>query len=188
MQDLKENLNDTKYLLEETDYKNINTNNIQEEINLKNNLLNNTLLLLEDKSSILNDISLDNIKQIQEKTEYNKNNNINQKEQKYEQENSIKDILIKNINKNNNEEKEKIKEEQEIIKQQNILLNNQNSHLDNLLYLSYNDIVHNKNININKQIIYFGVVFPTEKIIKNFTYKNDDKKKILIMMKNILKY
>ena len=81
-----------------------------------------------------------------------------------------------------------MKDEQEIIRQQNILLNNQSSHLDELLSLSYhhNNIIQNKN-NINKYIknninnnqIYFGVLFPTEKMIKNICYKNDDKKKII---------
>ena len=185
MTELKDNLNDTKFLLEETDYK--NTNNNSEESNLKNALLNNTQLLLEDKSSIIYDISNDNININQEKKE--NNYNINKKEEKFEQENSIKDILIKNNNKLNiNEEKEKMKDEQEIIRQQNILLNNQSSHLDELLSLSYhhNNIIQNKN-NINKYIknninnnqIYFGVLFPTEKTIKNICYKNDDKKKII---------
>ena len=185
MTELKDNLNDTKFLLEETDYK--NTNNNSEESNLKNALLNNTQLLLEDKSSIIYDISNDNININQEKKE--NNYNINKKEEKFEQENSIKDILIKNNNKLNiNEEKEKMKDEQEIIRQQNILLNNQSSHLDELLSLSYhhNNIIQNKN-NINKYIknninnnqIYFGVLFPTEKIIKNICYKNNDKKKII---------
>ena len=185
MTELKDNLNDTKFLLEETDYK--NTNNNSEESNLKNALLNNTQLLLEDKSSIIYDISNDNININQEKKE--NNYNINKKEEKFEQENSIKDILIKNNNKLNiNEDKEKMKDEQEIIRQQNILLNNQSSHLDELLSLSYhhNNIIQNKN-NINKYIknninnnqIYFGVLFPTEKTIKNICYKNDDKKKII---------
>ena len=178
MQDLKENLNDTKFLLEETDYKNTNNNN-QEEINFKNTLLNNTQLLLEDKSSILYDISNDNINLNQEKKEQ-KNNNIKENEHKNEQDLNIKDILIKPNNINTIEEIEKIKDEQEIIKQQNILLNNQSSRLEDLLSFSYNDILHNKNKNINnKKQIYFGELFPTEKKIKNFSYKNDNKKRII---------
>ena len=183
MKEEKDNLNDTKYLLEETDYK--NTTNIDEQ-NVKNILLNNTQLLLEDKSSIFNDIPNDNLEQIQEKNLNNNNNNININDEKHEQENSLKDIFIKNINNNYNEEKEKLKDEQEIIKQQNILLNNQSTHLDDLFSLSYNDIINNKNKNndynnniYNNQIIYFGVLFPTEKIIKKIYYKNDDKKKII---------
>ena len=73
MTELKDNLNDTKFLLEETDYK--NTNNNSEESNLKNALLNNTQLLLEDKSSIIYDISNDNININQEKKENNYNIN-----------------------------------------------------------------------------------------------------------------
>ena len=183
MKEEKDNLNDTKYLLEETDYK--NTTNIDEQ-NVKNILLNNTQLLLEDKSLIFNDIPNDNFEQIHEKNLNNKNNNININDTKHEQENSLKDIFIKNINNNYNEEKEKLKDEQEIIKQQNILLNNQSTHLDDLFSLSYNDIINNKNKNndynnniYNNQIIYFGVLFPTEKIIKKIYYKNDDKKKII---------
>ena len=183
MKEEKDNLNDTKYLLEETDYK--NTTNIDEQ-NVKNILLNNTQLLLEDKSLIFNDIPNDNFEQIHEKNLNNKNNNININDTKHEQENSLKDIFIKNINNNYNDEKEKLKDEQEIIKQQNILLNNQSTHLDDLFSLSYNDIINNKNKNndynnniYNNQIIYFGVLFPTEKIIKKITYKNDDKKKII---------
>ena len=183
MTDFKENLNDTKYLLEETDYKNNTTNNVDEQ-NIKNTLLNNTQLLLEDKSSIIYDIpnDINNINKNQTKIEIK-----NKKEENIiqpEQENSIKDILIKNINDNYNEENEKIKDEQEIIKQQNILLNNQSTHLDALFSLSYPDFAHNKNINLtnnlyNNKIIYFGVLFPTEKVIKNINYKNDDKKKII---------
>ena len=194
MTELKENLNDTKYLLEETEYK--NTNN-SEEFNLKNNLLNNTQLLLEDKSSILYDISNDNINNININQAKKENIfNLNQKEKELEQENSIKDLLIKNNNQLNIiEEKEKIKDEQEIIRQQNILLNNQSSHLDDLLSLSYhnNNIIQNKNKNkivdynndLNYNQIYFGVIFPTEKIIKNICYKNDDTKKIICF--NIVK-
>ena len=183
MTDFKENLNDTKYLLEETDYKN-NTNNNIDEQNIKNTLLNNTQLLLEDKSSIIYDIpnDINNIIKTQAKTEIKNKNEENLIQP--EQENSIKDILIKNINENYNEEREKIKDEQEIIKQQNILLNNQSTHLDALFSLSYPDFAHNKNINLtnnlyNNKIIYFGVLFPTEKVIKNINYKNDDKKKII---------
>ena len=181
MKEEKDNLNDTKYLLEETDYKNKNNTDDQ---NIKNILLNNTQLLLEDKSSIFNDIPNDNLEQIQEKKIIN-NNNLKENDKKYEQENSLKYIFIKNINNNYNEEKEKLKDEQEIIKQQNILLNNQSTHLDDLFSLSYNDIINkNKNIDYNNniynnQIIYFGVLFPTEKIIKKIYYKNDDKKKII---------
>ena len=194
MTELKENLDDTKYLLEETEYK--NTNN-SEEFNLKNNLLNNTQLLLEDKSSILYDISNDNINNININQAKKENIfNLNQKEKELERENSIKDILIKNNNQLNIiEEKEKIKDEQEIIRQQNILLNNQSSHLDDLLSLSYhnNNIIQNKNKNkivdynndLNYNQIYFGVIFPTEKIIKNICYKNDDTKKIICF--NIVK-
>ena len=183
MTDFKENLNDTKYLLEETDYKNNTTNNVDEQ-NIKNTLLNNTQLLLEDKSSIIYDIpnDINNINKNQAKIEIK-----NKKEENLihqEQENSIKDILIKNINDNYNEENEKIKDEQEIIKQQNILLNNQSTHLDALFSLSYPDFAHNKNITFtnnlyNNKIIYLGVLFPTEKVIKNINYKNDDKKKII---------
>ena len=183
MTDFKENLNDTKYLLEETDYKN-NTNNNIDEQNIKNTLLNNTQLLLEDKSSIIYDIpnDINNIIKTQAKTEIKNKNEENLIQP--EQENSIKDILIKNINENYNEEREKIKDEQEIIKQQNILLNNQSTHLDALFSLSYPDFAHNKNINLtnnlyNNKIIYFGVLFPAEKEIKNINYKNDDKKKII---------
>ena len=179
MQDLKENLNDTKFLLEETDEKNTTNNNL-EELNYKNALLNNTQLLLEDKSSIFFDITNENINLNQEKKE--QKNNIKEKDHKYEQDFSIKEILIKNNNININEEKEKIKDEQEIIKQQNILLNNQSSRLEDLLSFSYNDVLHNKNKNKNinyKNQIYFGELFPTEKKIKNITYKNDDKKKII---------
>ena len=179
----KENLNDTKYLLEETDYKNTTNNNIEEQ-NLKNTLLNNTQLLLEEKSSIIYDIpnDINNIIQNQPKIEIKNKKDENLK--KPEQENSIKDILIKNVNENYNEENEKIKDEQEIIKQQNILLNNQSTHLDELFSLSYPDFIHNRNINFtnnlyNNKIIYFGVLFPTEKVIKTINYKNDDKKKII---------
>ena len=186
MKEEKDKLNDTKYLLEETDYKNIN--NIDDQ-SIKKILLNNTQLLLEDKSSIFNNISNDNLELNQEKNlinDNNNNNNIKESVTKHEQENSLKDIFVKNINNNYNEEKEKLKDEQEIIKQQNILLNNQSTHLDDLFNLSYNDIINNKNKIIdynnniyNNQIIYFGVLFPTEKIVKKIYYKNDDKKKII---------
>ena len=188
MKDSKDNLNDTKYLLEETEYKNINNG---DESNFKNTILNNTQLLLEDKSSILCDISFENININSKPVKNGQMNKLTEKEQKNELDNSIKDILIKNININTREENEKLKDEKEIIKQQNILLNNQSSHLEELLSLSYNDIPHNKNKNIknisnnkNKQI-YFGVLFPTEKIIKTINYKNDDKKKIICF--NIVK-
>ena len=184
MKDFKENLNDTKYLLEETDYKNTTNNNIDEQ-NIKYALLNNTQLLLEDKSSIIYDIPNDiNNLVIQNDSKKEKINKIEDNINKPEQENSIKDILIKNINNNYNEENEKIKDEQEIIRQQNILLNNQSTHLDELFSLSYPDFYHNKNINFtnnlyNNKIIYFGVLFPTEKVIKTINYKNDHKKRII---------
>ena len=93
MTDFKENLNDTKYLLEETDYKNNTTNNVDEQ-NIKNTLLNNTQLLLEDKSSIIYDIpnDINNTDKNQAKIEIK-----NKKEENLiqpEQENSIKDILL----------------------------------------------------------------------------------------------
>lgn len=248
MNDLKEKLNDTKYLLEESECKSIN---MEEYSALKNNNLNNTQLLLEDKSSILYDIPNDNINNninlnyINNENIYNNKSldkNINNVENddikddiKPNIDNSIKEIMKSA----NNEEIEKIKnkDEQEIIKQQNILLNNQSSHLEELFSLSYTELSHNNpsikiptsnTINTDKKItnlyisnnsilsplkdvsnnnktndnnninssykniseekedliknnkkIYFGIIFPTEKIIKNIYYKNDDKKKII---------
>ena len=177
MKDINENLNDTKYLLEETECK--NTNNYLCDQSFKNTLLNNTQLLLEDKSSIIYDIPNDNLNDINQ-NQIKKDTIKKEKELKPEQENSIKDILVQSVNNDYNEEKEKIKDEQEIIKQQNILLNNQSSHFEELFSLSNTDILHNKKNNKNKYIdykqIYLGVFFPTEKIIKNISYKNDDKK------------
>ena len=180
MKDINENLNDTKYLLEETECKNTNNNLCDQSF--KNTLLNNTQLLLEDKSSIIYDIPNDNLNNINQ-NQIKKETIKKEKELKPEQENSIKDILVQSVNNDYNEEKEKIKDEQEIIKQQNILLNNQSSHFEELFSLSNTDILHNKKNNKNKYIdykqIYLGVLFPTEKIIKNISYKNDDKKKII---------
>ena len=193
MKDEKEDLNDTKYLLEETDFK----NNTLDEQYIKNTMLNNTQLLLEDKSSIFYEISNDNLNQnikSQKNVTININND-NEKERKIEQENSIKDILVKN---KISEEKEKLNDEQEIIKQQNILLNNQSSHLGELFSLSYADYPHKKNNIINNNIIlnknkeklihinntnnkqiYFGTIFPSEKIIKNICYKNENQSRII---------
>ena len=200
MNEINDKLNDTKYLLEESEYKNINL----EDSNIKNNILNNTQLLLEDKSQILNEIPNDNNKINYNERMLNINENINKNNINID--NSIKEILQNNNN--INEEREKEKDEQEIIKQQNILLNNQSSHLEELFSLSYTQISHNnqglkyqipnkantdRNINnsVNKDIkyidknkefinkIYFGVLFPTESIIKKIYYKNNDIKKIV---------
>ena len=207
MNEIKENLNDTKYLLDDSEYKNIN---LEEYSVYKNNDFNNTQLLLEDKSEILEDNNNYNEGGLNQ--ENPSNNNINNNiDSKNNIDNSIKDIMINN---NINIEKEKAKDEQEIIKQQNILLNNQSSHLEELFSLSYTDLSHNnnptlkippmniiakeKNINENNiniinnknnqnindennniKKIYFGTLFPTQQIIKNISYKNDNNKKII---------
>ena len=207
MNEIKENLNDTKYLLDDSEYKNIN---LEEYSVYKNNDFNNTQLLLEDKSEILEDNNNYNEGALNQ--ENPSNNNINNNiDSKNNIDNSIKDIMINN---NINIEKEKAKDEQEIIKQQNILLNNQSSHLEELFSLSYTDLSHNNNptlkippmniiakektinennINIinnknnqnindennNIKKIYFGTLFPTQQIIKNISYKNDNNKKII---------
>ena len=209
MNEIKENLNDTKYLLDDSEYKNIN---LEEYSVYKNNDFNNTQLLLEDKSEILEDNNNYNEGGLNQ--ENPSNNNINNNiDSKNNIDNSIKDIMINN---NINIEKEKAKDEQEIIKQQNILLNNQSSHLEELFSLSYTDLSHNNNnnptlkippmniiakektinennINIinnknnqnindennNIKKIYFGTLFPTQQIIKNISYKNDNNKKII---------
>ena len=209
MNEIKENLNDTKYLLDDSEYKNIN---LEEYSVYKNNDFNNTQLLLEDKSEILEDNNNYNEGALNQ--ENPSNNNINNYiDSKNNIDNSIKDIMINN---NINIEKEKAKDEQEIIKQQNILLNNQSSHLEELFSLSYTDLSHNNNnnptlkippmniiakektinennINIinnknnqnindennNIKKIYFGTLFPTQQIIKNISYKNDNNKKII---------
>ncbi len=182
---------------------------------LKNNYLNNTQLLLEDKTSILYEIPIDNNlnnNNNENKTLNNINHNHNNdvKDNNNDTKQNI-DISIKEImenNNNNREQTEKEKDEQEIIKQQNILLNNQSSHLEELFSLSYTELSHNhpvskfpntnkiisnnKNINNNYlykknnnqdkeniKKIYFGVLVPTEQIIKNISYQNDDKKKII---------
>ena len=205
MDENKDNLNDTKFLLEESECKSIN---LEDYSNLKNKNLNNTQLLLEEKS-ILYDIPSDNNNNNNNKIK-NIENNINND---YKQiiDNSVKEIMkIHNIN----IEKEKDKDEQEIIKKQNILLNNQSSHLEELFSLSYTELSHmnpslkmpqslknkinynnNNNINnnnnnyLNKDIIgkekkeikkiYFGLLFPTEEKIKYINYKNNDIKKII---------
>ena len=206
MNEIKDNLNDTKYLLEDSEYKSVN---LEEYSNLKNNILNNTQLLLEDKSSILNEIPNDN-----NKINYNEgilnninNNNIINNDSKNVIDNSIKEILENNND--INEENEKEKDEQEIIKQQNILLNNQSSHLEELFSLSYTQLSHNNNqglkyppinkilsnrnntnslykdikyINKEKEFIdkiYFGILFPTEIVVKKILYKNNETKKIV---------
>ena len=140
MNDINNNLNDTKYLLEDSECKSIN---IEDYSNYNNNNFNNTQLLLEDKfdeipENINNNINNNEGAINKEMAEKNINNFIN--ESKPNIDNSIKDIMIQN---NINEEKEKAKDEQEIIKQQNILLNNQSSHLEELFSLSYTDISHN---------------------------------------------
>ena len=143
MDDNKDNLNDTKFLLEESECKSIN---LEDYSNLKNKNLNNTQLLLEEKS-ILYDIPSDNnnnnnkIKNIENNinNENVENNIIN--DSKHNIDNSIKEIMNNNI-KHINIEKEKEKDEQEIIKQQNILLNNQSSHLEELFSLSYTELSH----------------------------------------------
>ncbi len=231
MSELKENLNDTKYLLEDSEIKSIN---IEDNSILKNNYMNNTQLLLEDKTSILyeipqenninndinNDIANDiNINNNNEDKMPNNNNSIhsfhdidNNKDIGQNGDISIKEIM--DSNNTNREEREKEKDEQEIIKQQNILLNNQSSHLEELFSLSYTELSHhnpvskfpnvnnkainnntntknylnqkmNKDKNIDKEDkdnikkIYFGVLFPTEHIIKNIFYQNNDQKKIV---------
>ena len=143
MDENKDNLNDTKFLLEESECKSIN---LEDYSNLKNKNLNNTQLLLEEKS-ILYDIPSDNnnnnnkIKNIENNinNENVENNIIN--DSKHNIDNSIKEIMNNNI-KHINIEKEKEKDEQEIIKQQNILLNNQSSHLEELFSLSYTELSH----------------------------------------------
>ena len=209
MDENKDNLNDTKLLLEESECKSIN---LEDYSNLKNKNLNNTQLLLEEKS-ILYDIPSDNndnnnkIKNIENdiNNENVENNIIN--DSKHNIDNSIKEIMNNN-NKHINIEKEKEKDEQEIIKQQNILLNNQSSHLEELFSLSYTELSHmnpslkmpqslknkinynnNNNNYLNKDIInkekkeikkiYFGLLFPTEEKIKYINYKNNDIKKII---------
>ena len=230
------NLNDTKYLLEDSEIKNAN---IEENSILKKNYMNNTQLLLEDKTSILYEMSpADNNNNISKDLNININNNNEEKtpnnnnsihsfhddennndiniKQKQKGDISIKEIMESNNN-NNREEREKEKDEQEIIKQQNILLNNQSSHLEELFSLSYTELSHqnpiskypnvnkkdaNNNINniitknyLNQKVnkdkdtdrerdnnnkkIYFGILFPTEHIIKNILYKNNAQKKIV---------
>ena len=135
----KDKLNDTKYLLEDSECKSIN---LEEYPNFKNNNLNNTQLLLEDKPSILYDIQNNNNNIKNKEDNLNNNipdNNINN-DSKHIIDNSIKEIINTH---NINIEKEKAKDEQEIIKQQNILLNNQSSHLEELFSLSYTDLSHN---------------------------------------------
>ena len=205
MNDIKENLNDTNYLLNDSQYKNVNP----EEYSIyKNNDFNNTQLLLEEKSKILDDNNINNIEgAVNSENPPNNINNINNNiDYKNNIDNSIKDIMINN---NINLEKEKAKDEQEIINHQNILLNNQSSHLEELFSLSYTELSHNnhnnnpilkipninmisrkKNINIvnnnikkdddnNVKKIFFGTLFPTEQVIKSISYKNDNNKKII---------
>ena len=144
MDENKDNLNDTKFLLEESECKSIN---LEDYSNLKNKNLNNTQLLLEEKS-ILYDIPSDNNNNNNNKIK-NIENNINNEnvenniinDSKHNIDNSIKEIMNNN-NKHINIEKEKEKDEQEIIKQQNILLNNQSSHLEELFSLSYTELSH----------------------------------------------
>ena len=144
MDENKDNLNDTKFLLEESECKSIN---LEDYSNLKNKNLNNTQLLLEEKS-ILYDIPSDNNNNNNNKIK-NIENNINNEnvenniinDSKHNIDNSIKEIMNNNI-KHINIEKEKEKDEQEIIKQQNILLNNQSSHLEELFSLSYTELSH----------------------------------------------
>ena len=147
MCELKDNLNDTKFLLEDSEMKSINMEN---NSILKNNYLNNTQLLLEDKTSILYEIPIDN--NLNNNNNENKtlnNNSHNHNNDVNDNNNDTKqniDISIKEImenNNNNREQTEKEKDEQEIIKQQNILLNNQSSHLEELFSLSYTELSHN---------------------------------------------
>ena len=145
MDENKDNLNDTKFLLEESECKSIN---LEDYSNLKNKNLNNTQLLLEEKS-ILYDIPSDNNNNNNNNKIKNIENNINNEnvenniinDSKHNIDNSIKEIMNNNI-KHINIEKEKEKDEQEIIKQQNILLNNQSSHLEELFSLSYTELSH----------------------------------------------
>ena len=206
MNDIKGNLDDTKYLLDDSQYKNIN---LEEYSIYKNNNLDNTQLLLEDKlESTLDDNNIVcSESALNQENPPNNNININNNfNSKNNPDNSIKDIMI---NHNINLEKEKAKDEQEIIKQQNILLNNQSSHLEELFSLSYTELSHNNNYNNNPRIIipnvniitrqkkqnvniiniknndnntkkiFFGTLFPTEQIVKNISYKNDNNKKII---------
>ena len=206
MNDIKGNLDDTKYLLDDSQYKNIN---LEEYSIYKNNNLDNTQLLLEDKlESTLDDNNIVCCESaLNQENPPNNNININNNfNSKNNPDNSIKDIMI---NHNINLEKEKAKDEQEIIKQQNILLNNQSSHLEELFSLSYTELSHNNNYNNNPRIkipnvniitrqkkqnvniiniknndnntkkIFFGTLFPTEQIVKNISYKNDNNKKII---------
>ena len=154
MNDLKD-LNDTKYLLEDSECKSMN---MEEYSMLKNNNLNNTQLLLEDKSTMLNEIPNDNFNNninninydinkniIQDNNENNIDNNNNENNIKPNIDTSIKDIM-ENIENNEEIERLKKRDEQEIIKQQNILLNNQSSHLEELFSLSYTELSHNNEI------------------------------------------
>ena len=207
MNDIKRNLDDTKYLLDDSQYKSLN---IEEYSIYKNNNLDNTQLLLEEKlEATLDDKNIAySVSALNQENPLNNNmNNNNNFNSKNNFDNSIKDIMI---NHNINLEKEKVKDEQEIIKQQNILLNNQSSHLEELFSLSYTELSHNNNYNNNQRIkipniniitkkkkenvniiniknngdnnakkIFFGILFPTEQIVKNISYKNDNKKKII---------
>ena len=166
-------LNDTKYLLEDSECKSIN---LEEYSNIKNNNLNNTQLLLEEKS-LLSDIPFNN-NNIKNKEDTLNNdipeNNINND---YKQiiDNSIKEIMkIHNIN----IEKEKDKDEQEIIKQQNILLNNQSSHLEELFSLSYTDLSH------NIPSLKMPQSHKNKNIIKNNNINNNINKNIKININN----
>ena len=157
MNDLKD-LNDTKYLLEDSECKSMN---MEEYSMLKNNNLNNTQLLLEDKSTILNEIPNNNFNNNINNVNCDTNKNINQDNNENNIDNnnndnndniikpnidtSIKDIM-ENIENNEEIEKLKKRDEQEIIKQQNILLNNQSSHLEELFSLSYTELSHNNQI------------------------------------------
>ena len=157
MNDLKD-LNDTKYLLEDSECKSMN---MEEYSLLKNNNLNNTQLLLEDKSTILNEIPNNNLNNNINNVNYdinknishdnnennidNNNNDHNDNNIRPNIETSIKD-LMENIENNEEIEKLKKRDEQEIIKQQNILLNNQSSHLEELFSLSYTELSHNNQI------------------------------------------
>ena len=182
MDKMKENLNDTNFLLGD---------DLKDEYITNKTLCDNTQLLLEEKS-IINENNLEKIKTIP-----NINNNDN-----------IKEIIFNNDNaKENCKDMQEIIKQQNILLNDKTprfdeflsLSYTENSNLNRNIPQTLNienacntkryetlpnnsifpSLVENLENTYNTKRINFGVVFPTEKIIKTFNYKNNQKSKII---------
>ena len=184
----KDDLNNTNFLLNNVTIDNNNNNNYNLSY-IKNNKLDNTKVLLEDKNSILseqnnlfdNNNNNNNLIDIYNDNIFNNNKNI------IINENLINNNISNSNNNNNNNSINEIfnnnnteikKDEDEIEKRQSLFLNQKSSNLDILSCLSKTEINNNNNNILNensysKDKIYYN---NNENISINFNENNNENK------------